>query len=617
MAVPSSARIKTWQPPVGWVESKAGIYTPPDYLPSDYELQAPAITSRSIKIIEWEKCHKPGGHGLSYFAFKYCWTVDVDDPTDDAPKWRRFPAYPYLRTFFFDVATPANVHVRKSRQMSLSWAWMIVFLYDLIFREEWPALVISRRSREVDDGGERSTKDSLLGKMRLLWSRLPEFLAVDLEIKKYMLSNHDRGNHVKGETGNLDAGRGSTFKRALLDEAAHVKHGETVFAAVRAAAKTGTILNGTPEGKDNVFFRIYESKATTFRKLRYHWTEHPRYSKGMYCTCGTWTASTGVGMPAIAQFRQHASVCPLQYETPPKAAEPRSPAYDKFLADYGPERTARELDISFEGSKAGRVYTTFIADRHVFDHTAIEGVGERGEFETLDAYKARYLRNVLDPLLPLVIGWDFGVNKATGLTVMVIGQEVDPGRYFDRWLDVYANHDQGFEHYAEVWGFYDAIWREIGGYDYHEPAHYGDPSGTNRDSRLDSWITNLASAGIIIDTGAERNTGGSLAEWIEFKQQLQRRGDYQVSSYATFLIDANEQYSYPIDRHGMRIPGRVTPVHNEWSHPMDGERYVYRNRYGTKALHNRMIGATSEIKELMGRHVTGQSLGPLDTRPTF
>jgi hypothetical protein len=274
------------------------------------------------------------------------------------------------------------------------------------------------------------------------------------------------------------------------------------------------------------------------------------------------------------------------------------------------------MDISFEGSKAGRIYTTFIRDFHVFDHCAIEGVGERREEEREERYRARYLRAVLDPTLPLVIGWDFGVNKYTGLTCMVLGQEVDPARSFIRWLDIYANHDQGYLHYAEFWHtFWSPIWLSLN--PLYEAQHYGDPSGTNRDSKLESWITNLQNEHILIEQGPERNTGGSLLEWIDFKMDLQRRGDYQVSSYATFLIDANEQYSKPTDRNGNPIPGRVTPKHDEFSHPMDAERYVYRNRYGTSVLHNRMLTAPSEIRELFSSSLSSGSIGPLDTRPTF
>jgi hypothetical protein len=583
----ADSRVTHWRPPAGWIETAAGIYVPPDYTPGPYELPAPDISTRAAQVREWNRCRAR----KAYFAFHFCWTVDVDSPGDDTPMWRRFPAYPHLREFFDAVEEPSNTHTDKSRQMSLSWAWMIAFLHDLIFKEEWPMLVISRRAKEVDDGGENSTKDSLLGKLRLVWTRLPHFLAPSLDIKRYLVSNPSQNNHVKGETGNMDAGRGSTYKRALMDEAAHTKHGETVFAAVRSAAKSGTNLNGTPNGKDNVFYRIRHDKHTTFKKLRFHWTQHPRYAAGLYCVCRTWKAKPGTGVPAIVQFQQHARECPRLELSPPQPAQPRSPFYDKVLRDHTPEQVAREYDISYEGSKAGRIMDTFDSLRHVFNHTAIAAVGEMRAEETPWEYRERYLRAVLDPALPLVIGWDFG---AADHCVMTIGQEIDPARAFIRWVDAYYHKGQRYDHYRSVWNtFYLPLWRSlVPGFD---PEHYGDPAGSQRDSKLESWISNLAEdkgdpndPPIVIQY--DDDTDRSVLEWIDLLKTLQARGDYQVSSYAAFLIDANEQYSWPVDREGNRIPGRHRPVHNIWSHPMDSHRYVYMFRYGNALLHHRDPG---------------------------
>lgn len=578
----ADSRIKHWQPPAGWIETKAGIYVPRDYQRSAYELEPPALTSKAIKVREYERCRQ----SKAYFALTYAWTVDVDAP-NLPPVWRRFPAYPYLRAFFKEVDEPGNTHIDKSRQMSLSWALMIVFLHDLIFREEWPMLVISRRAKEVDDGGENSTKDSLMGKMRLIWTRLPEFLAPSLDIKRYLITNPQHNNHVKGETGNMDAGRGSTYKRSLMDEAPKVKHGETVFSALSSASKEGTILNGTPNGKDNVFYRIRHSPHTTFKKLRFHWTEHPRYSRGLYCICGTWHARAGVGQSAIDQFRAHVPQCPRTHAIPPMPAQARSPFYDRFERNHTPEQVARELDISYEGSKAGRIMDTFDALRHTFNHTLLDGLGGMGDGETPESYRARYLRAVLDPALPLVVGWDFGAGDHT---VMAIGQEVDAARAFVRWVDCYWNTNQSYDHYATIWKtFYAPIWNSL------TPAfdveHYGDPSGVNRDSKLESWISNLYDAGIIIQYGTDETTDNSVLEWIDLIKRLQRRGDYQISTYAAPMIDANEQYSWPVDREGHRIPGRHKPVHNVWSHPMDAHRYVYMFRYGNALLHHTDVDA--------------------------
>jgi hypothetical protein len=600
----ADSRVKTWRAPTGWIETSAGIFVPPHYQPSAYELQTPPIATKAQQIREYERCRRR----KAYFAFHFCWTADVDAPDTELVLWRKFPAYRYLCNYFDAMdAGPQNVHLDKSRQMSMSWAIMIDFLHDLIFRDEWPMLVISRRAREVDDGGEISTKDSLLGKLRLVWSRLPAFLAPSLDIKRYMITNPEHNNHVKGETGNMDAGRGSTYKRALMDEAPKVKHGETVFSALSSAAKNGTMLNGTPWGKDNVFYRIRHSPHTTFRKLRFHWTEHPRYADGLYCICGTWKALRGAHLSPAAQFREHAKTCPLTQQTPPMPAQPRSPFYDKYIRNHTPEQVAREQDISYEGSKAGRIMTTFDALRHTFDHTVL--VGPIGVSETIEEYRRRYLLAVLDPSLPLVVGWDFGAGAHT---VLSIGQEVDAGRAFIRWIDCYWNTGQGFEHYADIWNsFYLPIWKSL--LPAFDVEHYGDPAGANRESNMKSWISNLADENIIVQYSDD--VDNTVNEWLDLIKTLQARGDYQVSTYAARLIDANEQYSWPVDREGHRIPGRFRPVHDQWSHPMDSHRYVYMFRYGNALLHHRDADTTDASDNLISG--MGGQAGATDVHPMF
>jgi hypothetical protein len=120
-----------------------------------------------------------------------------------------------------------------------------------------------------------------------------------------------------------------------------------------------------------------------------------------------------------------------------------------------------------------------------------------------------------------------------------------------------------------------------------DPLHYGDPSGINRDSKLESWIGNLALMEIRVNYN---ESAYGIVEWLDYLKALQRRGDYQIVQFASFLIDANEQYSWPIDREGNRIPGKHKPVHNVWSHPMDSHRYVYMFHYGDGVITTREEG---------------------------
>lgn len=250
-----------WQPAPGFVEIKPGVWEPENHVPTPWELAAPVVETPEDAIREYVRCKR----SLPYFAFRHAWSLHVDDDSG-LPQWRKFPAFPYLRLFFHEVQTPENVLVEKSRQMLLSWAWMVVFLWDITFQSNWGDMVLSRKETEVDDGGAVSTHESLLGKVRHLWMALPPYLQAPLSFH-YLIVRHTQVNSfIRAESATPTAGRSRAVKRALMDEAAHIGLGETIFKGLRQAAKRGTILTSTPNGKGNLFARIRFQQDTTFKK---------------------------------------------------------------------------------------------------------------------------------------------------------------------------------------------------------------------------------------------------------------------------------------------------------------------------------------------------------------
>jgi hypothetical protein len=560
-------------PADGFNEIAPGVWEPEGYLRTKWEIQAPEIRSLKDADEEWLRCAHDGW-GLQWFAFHHCWSLDVDDPSG-APQWRKFPLYPYLRRFFEAAQVPSNIHVEKSRQMLLSWAWMVVFLWDILFHDDWGDMVLSRRADEVDDGGAGSTPDSLLGKVRHLWLALPPYLQEPMDFKLGFAKNDGRGSYIRGETGTPKAGRGRANKRALMDEAAYIEKSEAIFKGLRQAAKGGTCLSSTPNGKGNVFARLRFSPTTTFRKLSFHWTEHPRKAAGLYCTCGWQLEAVTPSpeeldrdelLPARDKFLAHE--CANLRGPALRPPEARSPWYDRECQDLTPEGVASELDISYERSRRGRVFESFDSTRHV-----LEATPERQERESMDAHRERYLRRVLEPNRPCVVGWDFGVDDPTSL---LLGQVIDESSLTIRWVDEYERRDASWDHYhAFVNGLWAPIVNAVTGLDL---MHYGDPSGKNRESDLTSWISNLRSREprIVVIHEPKR---GSMLEWLDFLHDLIRKGRFEVSAYCTHLIDAVNNYHWPLDSEGNPVPGKQLPVHDDWSHACSALRYVYQFRY--------------------------------------
>lgn len=555
-----------WEPPAGWYFHAPGVWLPPNYQPTRWELPTPVVRTRKEAEDDWLKCKK----SLAYFAFRHCWSLDIDDPEGQSPI-RKIPAYPYLRRFFEAVQYPKNIHVEKSRRMLMSWAWMVVFTYDVLFYRNWTSMIMSKRAKEVDKGGE-SEIDSNFGKIKFIHAHLAEHLWVPFTFKKFQISVPSTKGNISGETGKGGmAARGPGFKRALMDEAAYIERSETVFKGVRQAAMTGTGLNSTPNGMGNVFARIRHSQKTSFLRLSFHWSEHPRKAIGLYCLCG-WKAFPGTGKTPREQFLQHAPDCPrLNRGLQP---EMRSPWYDRELQDLTAEQAASELDISYVGSRRGRVWTGFDQMRNVW--RIMDRLGPRLFSETEEEYHARYLRLAIDPALQCFTTMDIGVGDPTAL---LFGQIIDPEIPRVRFLDGFEESDKSYDFYGNI---INTVWKPAASYVGNVIGwrHFGGQDVKNRDSKLESWWSNLRTMGIVVEHGGR----GELLEWIDYINDFgYRRGNIEISEWASDFIDAVDNYHYPVDKDsGEPIPGKQLPVHDEWSHYNDAKRYLFRGAYSHK-----------------------------------
>jgi hypothetical protein len=562
-----------WAPAPGFTPhpTATGVWIPEHYTPSPWEDQAPAVSTTQEAMREYMLCaRKPGG--LSYFAFTHCWSLEVLGKGEPG-RWKKFPRYAYLERFFAELEEPSNVHVEKSRQMLMSWAWMVVFLWDITFQSNWTNMVLSRRKEEVDDGGAVSSDQSLLGKVRHLWLSLPPYLQAPLDFHYMVVRNQERNSSIRGEVGTGKAGRGRATKRGLMDEAAWLEHGEAIFTGMHQAIKGGLGLSSTPNGKGDVFARIRFDAKTTFRKFSFHWTEHPDKAAKIYCTCG-WKMDEADPAPPHVQFGAHGPVCPNRKHDPPHLPEPRSPWYDHEARDMTPEAVASELDISYEKSRRGRVFGMFDSTRQVFD-PQLYCTPQRDD-EPLDAYRQRYLRSVIRPGFPCVVGWDFGVDDATSL---VLGQVVNEVSMKIRWIDAFEKSEQSWDFYHT---FVNAAWQPIVREITHlDLLHYGDPSGKARQSDLMSWVKNLRSRErpIIITIGPRI---GEELEWLDFIHNIIRKDNFEVSLWCTHFVDALANYHYPTDESGNPIPGRHEPVHDKHSHSIDAMKYVYMFRWSAR-----------------------------------
>ena len=279
----------------------------------------------------------------------------------------RLPEYPFFVDLLLDFASGEDVIVAKTRQMMATWAACTVLLHRILFKRGYSAGVTSRKERLVDDGGANSTVNSLLGRVRHLYASLPPIFP-HVEFNYLRVVCPSTGSFIVGEGATQYIFRGSSLENFLGDEWAFVPQSRIAYSSARQACHCGAWLVSTPFGSDGSFADTWTSNAPSFRRVRLHWTKHPRRFSG--------ELDAETGRPTSDWYRAECAKLIL------------------------PDSIARELDIDFSMSASGLVYPEFSIDRHM-----------RSDL--------RY-----DSDLPLYFGLDFGIGAATaGVVFQVHGRE--------------------------------------------------------------------------------------------------------------------------------------------------------------------------------------------------
>jgi len=184
-----------------------------------------------------------------------------------------------------DVLT--NVFIEKSRQMWISWVTAGIFIYWFLFHKHKYS-IISRTSDEVDSPWDM---DSVFEKLRFFIHNLPEWMLPQWFSKepwkdksnRYMnISDPTSSASITGKTASPWAWRWWTRNAIFMDEMASMQYASQI----NKSAWSNTpcrIYNSTPEWKLNEFYRMkLKAEAGEIKRLRYHWTEHPKYNQEWY-----------------------------------------------------------------------------------------------------------------------------------------------------------------------------------------------------------------------------------------------------------------------------------------------------------------------------------------------
>lgn len=339
----------------------------------DLELRAAAEEERKIELTQAEQwARDPVGwlnSGLVWIASKFT-AEGVIRPT----KLALFPAQEQTVRAWIDLDRLArtgqlrflNIAIEKSRQIGETWVFAAIICWAVHYHPV-TGLAMHVDQGEIDDGGQRNTTKSLFGKVRYIDRRLDRGKVPGLGQLTFRpfsnqpakIENQSNGSVVYGEGQGDDPGRGGDFGFVLVDEAAFVRHGEKVLAALSEACPNGKALLSTVNGDGNAHARICDQKPDGWQVLRLHWSEHPVYSQGLHVAGELDSCALCHGNRAKVAWTPRDSKA---HRYPGKLT---SPWYDQAVADKTDEQVANEYDIDRERALSARVYPEFSTEVHV------------------------------------------------------------------------------------------------------------------------------------------------------------------------------------------------------------------------------------------------------------
>jgi hypothetical protein len=427
---------------------------------------------------------------------------------------------------------PDIIRCEKSRQMGLSWAAALFILWSLsAWGFVWRALVLSYNFDLVDDGGSESTTDSLFGKVRFMWERLPDELRAPLSFRLGHIVNKQTHASVIAKTTNASSkqsgsgGRGGSYRYGFWDEAAFGVHSRQVMAGFSRAARV-KVLWSTANGKTGTWGFLKYGAKRGVRHLRIHWSEHPVYGKDKRLVDGKWT----------------------------------SPWYEEECATMTDEDIARELDISDAASVQGRAFPEFSVDAHVRPGLVYEGGA-------------------------LFSGWDFGIrasvfsiheqrpNPEGGLEVVTLAAVEIANATADVLVEAFRGEIERLTGNRE-----------------HPCRNFGDPAGKARSQLTGtSMIHELGQLGVPIEAPSRLSDVKRRVRTCRLMLQGKELPNGQRVIYAVadeepglkWLQECIEQAKWPTDIDGVVRGDPGDLENNEYTHHADGFGYAIEGMYGT------------------------------------
>jgi len=183
-------------------------------------------------------------------------------------------------------------------------------------------------------------------------------------------------------------------------------------------------------------------------------------------------------------------------------------------------------------------------------------------------YKLEY-----NPNLETWCSWDFGIAPSTTFIVwyQLIPVPVSAQNKLGcvvNIIDEYEDHDKDAAHYINI--------VKSKPYNNTNIRHAVDPAGNQRDSRLESWVYHMRTAGLDVKYVTSFNPHEQIDNANNILPHIRAN-----ENTTPRIVECLENWSYPLDKDGKVVVGAL-PNHDEYSHGGTSFYYFTTNRFNPK-----------------------------------
>ena len=228
------------------------------------------------------KAKEAAKNDVAWFCNAFCYTMDPREEISDLP----FFLYPFQVDFMEwldnSIHNKKDGLVEKSRDMGITWSYLVYIVHSWLFKPGFHALLGSRKEEMVDN----FTEKSLFGRLEYIISKLPGWLLPrGFSLKKHRrerrIMNPENGNEITGEATNKDFGRQGRYTMVVFDEAAMWDNLHLSWGSASGSTPT-RIAVSTPnrEHPQNYFYKLRSEVVQNVQTIKWHM--HPLHDEAWY-----------------------------------------------------------------------------------------------------------------------------------------------------------------------------------------------------------------------------------------------------------------------------------------------------------------------------------------------